>query len=98
MPGGRLPRIDTELVILRVAVVRGSDYELNHHTQLGRRAGLSDADIERDHQAQMPYYLRVAAQQDHLDNESWTPADLRGCPVYRGDPRRPGEPWRLTSP
>jgi AhpD family alkylhydroperoxidase len=47
MPGGRLPRIDTELVILRVAVVRGSDYELNHHTQLGRRAGLSDADIER---------------------------------------------------
>ena len=47
MPGGRLPRIDTELVILRVAVVRGSDYEFNHHRALGRRAGLDDHDIER---------------------------------------------------
>ncbi len=47
MPGGRLPRIDTELVILRVAAVRGSDYELNHHRGLGRRAGLDDAALER---------------------------------------------------
>ena len=47
MPGGRLPRIDTELVILRVACVRGSDYELNHHTRLGRRAGLSEDDLAR---------------------------------------------------
>ena len=47
MPGGRLPRIDTELVILRVAAVRGSDYELNHHTVLGRRAGLTDEDLAR---------------------------------------------------
>ncbi|MBV9830154.1 MAG: carboxymuconolactone decarboxylase family protein [Marmoricola sp.] len=47
MPGGRLPRVDTELVILRVAHVRGSDYELNHHSRLGRRAGLSAADLER---------------------------------------------------
>ena len=35
MPGGRLPRVDTELVILRVAAVRGSDYELGHHSVLG---------------------------------------------------------------
>jgi alkylhydroperoxidase family enzyme len=47
MPGGTLPRIDTELVILRVAAVRGSDYEFNHHKLLGRRAGLATADIER---------------------------------------------------
>jgi alkylhydroperoxidase family enzyme len=47
MPGGRLPRIDTELVILRVAATRGSDYEFNHHRRLGRRAGLGDDDIER---------------------------------------------------
>ena len=40
MPGGRLPRVDTELVILRVAAVRGSDYEFGHHSVLGRRAGL----------------------------------------------------------
>ena len=45
MPGGKLPRIDTELVILRVAAVRGSDYEFEHHALLGRRAGLADADI-----------------------------------------------------
>ncbi len=36
MPGGRLPRVDTELVILRVAAVRGSDYELGHHSVLAR--------------------------------------------------------------
>ena len=47
MPGGRLPRVDSELVILRVAAVRDSDYEFGHHSVLGRRAGLSTADIER---------------------------------------------------
>ena len=47
MPGGKLPRIDTELVILRVAAVRGSDYEFEHHRLLGKRAGLFETDIER---------------------------------------------------
>jgi len=47
MPGGRLPRVDTELVILRVASVRSSDYEFSQHQRLGRRAGLGLADIER---------------------------------------------------
>ena len=28
MPGGRLPRRETELVILRVATLAGNDYEL----------------------------------------------------------------------
>jgi alkylhydroperoxidase family enzyme len=39
---GRLPAIDTELVILRVAHLRGSEYELQHHRKLGRRRGLDD--------------------------------------------------------
>ena len=39
---GRLPRADTELVILRVAHLRGSEYELQHHRRLGRRRGLDD--------------------------------------------------------
>jgi 4-carboxymuconolactone decarboxylase len=39
---GRLPRIDTELVILRVAHLRGSEYELQHHRWMGRRRGLDD--------------------------------------------------------
>jgi AhpD family alkylhydroperoxidase len=39
---GRLPAVDTELVILRVAHLRGSEYELQHHRRLGRRRGLDD--------------------------------------------------------
>jgi len=47
MPGGKLPRRETELVILRVASVRGCDYEFEHHVRLGRRAGVTTADVER---------------------------------------------------
>lgn len=37
---GRLPRTDTELVILRVAHLRASGYELQHHRRMARRRGL----------------------------------------------------------
>lgn len=37
---GRLPRADTELVILRVAHLRSCEYELQHHRRLARGAGL----------------------------------------------------------
>ena len=47
MPFGILPRTDTELVILRVAHVRGSAYERAHHERLGSRVGLTDAEIAR---------------------------------------------------
>jgi AhpD family alkylhydroperoxidase len=47
MPGGTLPRRETELVILRIAHLRDCAYEFDHHTRLGRRAGLSSADIGR---------------------------------------------------
>ncbi len=40
MPGGRLPRRETELTILRVATLARSDYELAHDRHLGRRGGL----------------------------------------------------------
>jgi 4-carboxymuconolactone decarboxylase len=39
---GRLPRADTELVILRVAHLRNSEYELQHHRRMARRRGLDD--------------------------------------------------------
>jgi alkylhydroperoxidase family enzyme len=39
---GRLPQVDTELVILRVAHLRSSEYELQHHRWMGRRRGLDD--------------------------------------------------------
>ena len=47
MPGGKLPRADTELVILRVAHNTGCEYEWRHHDRLGRAAGLSAAAIAR---------------------------------------------------
>ena len=46
MPRGTLPRKESELVILRVAHLRGSRYEFEHHVRLGRRAGLQDEDFE----------------------------------------------------
>lgn len=45
MPGGRLSRRESELVILRVASRRGSSYELTQHRRLGRRAGLSADEV-----------------------------------------------------
>lgn len=47
MPGGRLPRRETELVILRVAHLRGCAYEFEHHVRLGRRAGVRADDVAR---------------------------------------------------
>ena len=47
MPGGVLRRRESELVILRVARRRGSEYEYRQHVRLGKRAGLTDAEIER---------------------------------------------------
>jgi AhpD family alkylhydroperoxidase len=47
MPGGKLPRRETELVILRVAHLRECAYEFEHHVKLGRRAGVDEADLAR---------------------------------------------------
>ena len=47
MPGGRLPRRQTELVILRVAATCGSEYELTQHRRIGRRSGLSADEVAR---------------------------------------------------
>lgn len=47
MPGGRLTRRESELVILRVAHRQGSTYEFDHHVRLGKRAGVTAADVRR---------------------------------------------------
>lgn len=44
---GRLPRRETELVVLWVARRCDSDYEWDHHTRLGAKAGLTDEEIAR---------------------------------------------------
>ena len=47
MPRGRLPRADTELVILRVAHRTGCEYEWRHHERIGQTVGLSAEDVAR---------------------------------------------------
>ncbi len=47
MPGGTFPRRESELVILRVAHLNDSAYERTQHRRLGRRAGLSVAEMDR---------------------------------------------------
>jgi AhpD family alkylhydroperoxidase len=47
MPRGRLPRRDTELLILRVADNTGCEYEWTHHVRIGRKTGLSREEIAR---------------------------------------------------
>jgi alkylhydroperoxidase family enzyme len=45
MPGGRLPRADSEVLILRTAHNCGCEYEWRHHERLGLEAGLSTEQI-----------------------------------------------------
>ena len=40
---GKLPKTETELVILRVGHLRGSEYELQQHRRLARSRGVDDA-------------------------------------------------------
>jgi AhpD family alkylhydroperoxidase len=47
MPGGRLRRRDTELVILRTAHLNGCQYEFEHHRRLAQKAGVTATEIER---------------------------------------------------
>ncbi|MEV7396082.1 carboxymuconolactone decarboxylase family protein [Aeromicrobium sp. NPDC092404] len=47
MPGGRLPRRDSELVILRIATIRECEYERRHHVRIGRKVGITPAEIDR---------------------------------------------------
>lgn len=67
MPGGRLRRRDSELVILRVASRTGSAYELTQHRRLGRRAGLSAEQIAAIEADEMPAGGWTAEQQLLLD-------------------------------
>lgn len=81
MPGGRLGRRRTELVILRVAFRRESTYEWSQHAGVARRAGLSAAEIEqvRDEAVSWPapdaLLLEVTDEllaDDDLSDATWT--------------------------
>jgi len=81
MPGGKLPRADTELLILRTAHNCGCEYEWRHHVRLGKRAGLSGEQIERirsgtrDGFSERQNTLLQAADQLHqnrfIDDDVW---------------------------
>jgi alkylhydroperoxidase family enzyme len=47
MPGGKLPRDEVELMILRVAHNSGSGYEWSQHERIAGAVGLSGEEIER---------------------------------------------------
>jgi AhpD family alkylhydroperoxidase len=83
MPGGTLPRADTELVILRVSVNCGCDYEWDHHVRLGRRAGLHDEQIARvaegpdadgwtDHERALLRAVDELARESVVGEATWT--------------------------
>jgi AhpD family alkylhydroperoxidase len=58
MPGGVLPRADSELLILRVAHNTDCEYEWRHHVRLATAAGLSAE--------------RIAAARVGPDDEGWS--------------------------
>jgi alkylhydroperoxidase family enzyme len=86
MPFGTLPRAEAELVILRVAVLCGSDYEWAQHVVLGQRAGLSAA--------------QVARVGDGLDAEGWSARErlvLRATDELVGEHRVSDDAWAALS-
>lgn len=83
MPGGRLARRETEIAILRVAHLRDSTYERQHHEYLGRKARLSDAEIHETTKArnrsmwsQRDFILLKATDEllanDDVTDSTWT--------------------------
>ena len=83
MPRGKLPRVDTELLILRVAHNCGCEYEWRHHERLAKRVGLSAAEVEKARDGALAGHFRArqvlllrAADQLHEDrmisDELWS--------------------------
>jgi len=87
MPGGTLPRADTELLILRVAHNTSCEYEWRHHEHLGRLSGLDANEIER---------VRLGP-----DAEGWSSrqaALLRAADELHADRRLSGATWDTLRP
>jgi AhpD family alkylhydroperoxidase len=81
MPGGTLPRAESELLILRVAANCGCEYEWQHHERIAQTAGLSAEQIaavrhgDTDFSPRQRLLLR-AADELHADRDlsdaTWT--------------------------
>jgi AhpD family alkylhydroperoxidase len=87
MPGGILPRADSELMILRVAHNTGCDYEWGHHERLGAAAGLTAE--------------QIAAVRDGPEAPLWTPRQallLRAADELHADRTLSDELWAQLRP
>jgi len=85
MPGGKLPRADSELLILRTASNCGCEYEWRHHERIALSAGLIAEQIaavregEADFSPRQQVLLRAADElhaERNLSDETW--AELSG--------------------
>jgi alkylhydroperoxidase family enzyme len=87
MPGGLLPRADSELVILRVAHNTRSEYERRHHERLGAAAGLTAE--------------RIAAVGAGPGDDGWTERQrllLRATDELHAERTLSDELWRQLRP
>ncbi|MDQ2676263.1 MAG: carboxymuconolactone decarboxylase family protein, partial [Actinomycetota bacterium] len=82
MPGGRLPRADTELLILRVAHNTACEYEWRHHERIAQLSGLSSEDVQR---------VRAGADADGWSERQSTL--LRAADELHGDRRIGDATW-----
>lgn len=83
MPGGKLSRHESELVILRVAHLRDCEYETDHHIRLGKRAGVTREILDRlrtgpeaegwsaKHRALLTAVDQVVGTRD-IDDSTWS--------------------------
>lgn len=83
MPGGRISRKETELVINRVAHLRDCGYEADHHSRIGRRFGVTKellAQVQEGPSSDglSPRHRKILAATDelletkNLSDETWT--------------------------
>ena len=100
-PSVLTPRI-RETVILRVAYLSGSEYELHHHIPLARAAGLTQAEMEAIETARYAALDPVLAAVCRFTGEVVlliTPSDATlggvACAGFGPDPRQPGADHRL---
>jgi alkylhydroperoxidase family enzyme len=83
MPGGKLPRRDAELVILRVAFLCDCEYEWTQHERIALRTGLTTNDVER--------------VRDGAGAENWTArqsAILRAVDELHASRTLPNDSWQ----
>src|SRR5688572_16957976 len=87
MPGGKLPRADTEILILRVAHNTSCEYEWRHHEHIAQVSGLSADEVAR---------VREGAAA-----EGWSPRQallLRAADELHADRRISDELWTELRP